>query len=216
MKKKFLIALLTLVCALTCAFGFIACGDDDGKGTDTEQGGKKDKATVTAAEWVEIFGSADNYTIVSTMSGVDNTIKVAGNKFEINAYGAGIIYVKDGGNYYTYRHSGSQWIRMSVPESYYMVMSDSKSEWVGFFKDKMSEFTYAEGVYTAATLKFVSGAAEVNVPLNVKVKFENAELISIEYDMDMEDDEVHVSVSAVGTTTVDVPANYTERDIPST
>ena len=230
MKKKIFIALLTLICALTCALSFVACGDDknDGNGTGTEQGGetddkeqgggtddRKDAAEVTAAEWVAAIESADNYTAVSTQGGVTNTVKADKDKFEINAAGQRMVYVKDGSQYYIYTYTNSTWMRMSVSEQMYKPMADSMAESIDIFKDKKGEFTYANGVYSAETINSEVDGETVNMK-NVKITFANGKLTGIEYDLSVGDDgEVHGVLSNIGTTKVEVPAQYTEINMPS-
>lgn len=235
MKRKLFIALLAFVCALTCAFGFVACGDDkksDGTGTEqggsgTEQGGetgtgqgggttdKKDTAKVTADEWTQIIGSVDNYTATSTQGSVNSIVKVDKDKFEMNATGQKMIYVKDGSSYYVYTYANSTWMRMGISEQMYKPMADSMEQSVGVFKDKMSEFTYADGVYTAATLSAEVDNETIDFA-NVKIKFENGKLISLEYDVSVgADGTVHGVLNEVGTTKVEVPAQYTEINMPS-
>lgn len=228
MKKKLFIALLTLVCALTCTFGFVACGDDkttDGTGTEqgggsgAEQGGgttdKKDAAKVTADEWARIIGSVDNYTATSTQGSVSSIVKVDKDKFEMNVSGQRMIYAKDGTSYYAYTYANSTWMRMNIGEQAYKAMEASMAESVGIFKDKMEEFTYADGVYTAETVSAEADGETVGLS-NVKIKFENGKLITMEYDVSVGDDgSVHGVLNAVGTTKVDVPTQFTELNMPS-
>lgn len=237
MKKKIFIALLTLVCALTCSFSFIACGDekDDGKVSDTEQGDNKDdgnkddgnkddgnggtsdredKAAVTATEWVQVFVSTDNYTATSTQGGTDSIVKADKDKFGVSASGYTMIYAKDGGSYYVYSYTNSQWMRMSVAEYIYKAMADSMRETMSAFKDKMPEFTYSEGVYSAAEISLETSDGATTVK-NVKIKFENGKLTGMDYYAVVQGNDVHCVISNVGTTTVEVPAQYTEIDMPA-
>lgn len=178
---------------------------------------------VTAAQWESIFAGFTSYACEASIDGevvvsveADETKFACKTKFadeEDNGFG---IYVKDGNQYFMYIVDGSNWMRMAVNEE------DSAKFLKGvnilqLFKNDFNKFTYADDKYTCATLDndglktlFENVGAPYESFENVEITFEDGVVISVTFDLVLEDITVHCEFTDVGSTTIVLPTNYTE------
>lgn len=199
MKKKLLTLLTSVLCVIACAIAFVACGDNANSNTDETATNE-----VTEEQWQQAFSTASNFTLTPYVSETqEDGIGVDGNKIQM---GTAVFFTKDAEKYYQYVNSGNGCIRMEITEESYSETAEGVLEIVTVWKDKKADFTYAEGTYTAASITL----SEYTTATNVKIKFENGNLISIEYTTLQYDGEpVRNVVNNFGTMTVTLPTEFT-------
>ncbi len=161
---------------------------------------------VTAEEWTQIMDSATKFTLVLSQSNaVYATIKVDGDMRSQNNGRSEQIFVKDGTDYSQYTYYNSTWIKSTLSESDYTKYTGIYSQFLKFFKDDYSLFTYTDGKYTAAS---IDKTATMNGTLtNVEATFENGVLIGLSFTINT----YKYETKDVGTTTITLPTDYTEN-----
>lgn len=222
--KKIATALLTIVLAIICAFGFTACEDIFGHDEGGENEGELPTHTneVTEEEWESIFDSVDNYTI-TTPDDEMKVIKLAGDKYYhtyMDELGDGqciSIFVEEDNNYFYYKYSTreSGWGKYDLEEEYYHFVVDTNKEIFSIiFKDAYNAFTYSEGKYVCSLL--IKTKADVNendesveeaVRIeNIEIIFDNGKLVSI----NLESLGIKTEIKNIGTTVIELPTEYTD------
>lgn len=164
---------------------------------------------VTAEQWAQNFEGADiNYTYeVFRDDTLFQTTKIADGKTYMSQGNAERLYVKEGSSYYLYVKNGGNWSRQNLDETTYTMMSAMHTAMVNCFKDDYSSFTYADGVYAATTL---DKTETLNGTLNnIIITFEDGKVFTIEFDTAMQEQTVHYVISDIGSTTIEVPVDFT-------
>lgn len=183
--------------------------------TDNED---EPSAEVTAEQWEQIFERINNFT-VETFTKDDRPYETA--KFDgstllfSNHDGVMIIYTKDGSNYDRYQTFTDEisWLKGYEEASEY-------DEFIGFaqiiniFKSNYTLFTYDNGVYTLErqTKDFDVIRVTYNKFTNVKITFENGDLIGMEFEAThtSQNTTIKVVISNIESTAITIPTDYTE------
>lgn len=173
---------------------------------------------VTAEQWAELMQGATKFTIDVTDSGTPVTkIKIDGDKRSQENSQGKQIFVKDGSTYSQYTYDNDTWTKSDLTQSVYEQYTDLYAHMLSFFQNDFSSFTYSEGAYTATA---IDKTADMNSELqNVEIKFADGALTSVKFDSVSGEPAQTVSyaVSAVGSTTIDLPpvgGGGDEQEVP--
>lgn len=172
---------------------------------------------VTAEQWAELMQGATKFTIDVTSSGTPVTkIKIDGDKRSQENSQGKQIFVKDGSTYSQYTYDNDTWTKSDLTQSVYEQYTDLYAHMLSFFQNDFSSFTYSEGAYTATA---IDKTADMNSELqNVEIKFADGALTSVKFDSVSGEPAQTVSyaVSAVGSTTIDLPpvGGGDEQEVP--
>lgn len=173
---------------------------------------------VTAEQWAELMQVATKFTIDVTSSGTPVTkIKIDGDKRSQENSQGKQIFVKDGSTYSQYTYDNDTWTKSDLTQSVYEQYTDLYAHMLSFFKNDFASFTYSEGAYTATA---IDKTADMNSELqNVEIKFADGALTSVKFDSVSGEPAQTVSyaVSAVGSTTIDLPpvgGGGDEQEVP--
>lgn len=162
------------------------------------------KTEVTAAEWKQLIEGISNVTVA--MGG--ESFKFDGTSMLLVTVDDGnnntSMLTKDGEKYYMYVLKDNAWKRTEATADMYNQSINGFSGILSAFADDYTLFTHADGKYTCASLdKTQSFGATIT---NIEVVFNNSALVSIKFNTP---DGLY-EIKEIGTTTVEIPANYTE------
>lgn len=207
MKNKLLLTLLALVCVLCCALSFAACDP-----ANNDNGDNGDAAEITAAQWTQALSAlpaANNFTVV-----MDNeTVKLDGDKIQMKMGVTDGYISKEGNTFFLYskESENAQWTKQAVSHNMFdqsvSGIKDMVSQIATALKDKFTSFTYADGVYSAASLNLGETMGEIK---NVKITFNNGAFVSAEFSLSMSNGQggemdVTYSLKDVGSTAITLP-----------
>ncbi len=209
MKKKFLVALLAVVCALCCAFGMAACKDKE------EDSAAESEPKMTQEQWqacLTSFATGKNFSLKMTVNNnVVGAMKLQGTTYYDVVSSSERIYTTDGTNYYVYRKSlNTSWTKTATTAEEYNseVNTDACTLVNGATAvviDNYDKFTYANNKYTAnSVIVIAEDQFEIkDVEITVKSgKVTNIECVWIGMGGDVDK---NVTIDSVGSTTIPVP-----------
>lgn len=160
---------------------------------------------VNDKEWYVAFESANNFTM-TMVSVTDNMlIKLDGDKMLMEAEGQTVILNKEGADYVSYIFMYEQWFKAPAQPDM-LVIFTLTDQIVAYFANCYNSFTYSNGKYVCASLD--TGDDNMGVLKNVEVVFENGKIVSVVFDV--EEESLRVEITDVGSTTVEIPAKYTD------
>lgn len=147
MKKKFLLSLLALVCALSCVFGLVACGDKNGgKELSADEFSSKTQTAMQSGFTFSFSYPSDNGIYSNGVCVSD----IANERYFVTYPGDGnntekYIYAKEGANYYRYTA-----VEITANETYWEKSSYPKAD----FDNLVSTYGIAsvESSYVSAFL----------------------------------------------------------------
>ena len=198
MKKKPLLIILALLCALTCTVCLAACNEE--------------KDTMTAEKWSASFAnfeSADNFTYVFYRNSVEvSRIKADGNKFYIKNENGETIVAKESESYNKYEKASDaeKWTKTAMTEQEFNTCKNNYLEIpadYALFKDDFASFTFSDGKYTSALIN-KEDTEGVNVQ-NIEISFKNDAVSYLKFDVLQGQQGVRYVFENVGSTSVTVP-----------
>ena len=197
--KRLSLILLAIVCALCCAFTFVACNDEDTDSTTPT-------SEVTADQWKNALSKETSLTIKMKDGEDIITIKVDGEKVLLDSYGTVQIVSKEGDKYYMYISSdGSSWSKSDSSAAFYESIAGIYKHFLSLFKNDYNSFTYKDGVYTCAFLDKTETEYEnvtVGVCKNIVITFSNDKVVNSKFDVE---GGYPVEITDIGTTTINLP-----------
>ncbi len=219
--KKFILSFMVTVCSLGCFCGLTACGKNPETPNDT---GK-----VTAAEWDELLGNAQNFTLrVYDSQTLDEVAAIYADKDKfMNATADGKqIVTKEGNEYfmYGYNNSDAEWVKMKFDETEYTAQVAMSLQYCSFLRGQFSMFRYSEAddatstdlapLYHCDSLTLALQGVD-SLLEDITVTFKNGAPYEISYRVVMGEgidrSAVPYRLTDFGTTVIELPVDYTDQ-----
>lgn len=210
MKKKFLVALLAVVCALCCAFGMAACKDKE------EDGAAESEPKMTQEQWsacLTSFATGKNFSLQMTVNNnVVGAMKLQGSTYYDIVGSSERIYTTDGTNYNIYRKNSSNpsWTKSVATASEYNsavntdacdLVNGATAVVIGNY----DKFTYADNKYTANSVIVIAEDQFEIKDVEITVKSGKVtKIVCVWIGMGGDVDKT-VTIDSVGSTTIPVP-----------
>ena len=169
-----------------------------------------------AKAWeMAINASAENFTVETSLQGMDVTIKVADDKVEETQSATGmnisVFIVKEGDVYTTYAPygDGSKWVKTTDTSGSLKEVFDGMKSLVTVLADHFSDFTLKDGKYVCdKELELTINGSTAHVT-EIEADFATGKLVSLKYTASVEiEGQIAISTytfSDFGTTEVEIP-----------